>query len=106
KLDLTDSSYTTYPFKFENIEDCCLYTMGMVQISEEELMIGTLSHGVLKFNITTGKFAHPKYPGKLNTATDILFNSVRDIQKDHTGRIWISSYYHGLAEYIPSKDSI
>src|SRR5690606_26474618 len=23
-----------------------------------------------------------------------------------TGRIWISSYYHGLAEYITSKDSI
>ncbi|RYY57797.1 MAG: hypothetical protein EOO05_17705, partial [Chitinophagaceae bacterium] len=42
----------------------------------------------------------------LGHTDSILYNSVYDILKDHTGRVWIASAYHRLLEYLPAQDTV
>jgi ligand-binding sensor domain-containing protein len=77
--------------------------MGMERISEDEILIGQLFNGVLKYHIPTGSFSSVKgLPG----GDSIHFNSVREVLKDHKGRVWLASSYHRLARYLPEKNRI
>lgn len=96
--------YDTYSLKIGNPDDCCLSMYGMEKLNDEEILLGTLSVGLLKFNTKAGTFSWPK--GVLTKRDDILFNTVNQIKRDHAGRIWATSHYFRLTEYLPHSDTI
>lgn len=104
RLNITTHALDTFGFKVGNIEDCCLSMFGMEKLNNEEILVGTLSYGLIKFNTRTKLFSWPK--GVLQKQGNILFNTVTQIRKDHVGRFWVASNYFRLAEYLPAADSI
>ena len=74
------------------------------KINEEEVIAGSLSHGIFKINIKSKTYTSVQ--GLLQKNSSILYNSVYDVLKDSRGRVWLASYYFRLAEYLPSKDSV
>jgi len=106
RINTRDFSYTVYGFDHKGVVDCCFYMFGIEQLNEEYLLVGTLSIGLIKFHIPSGTFSWPEKPGKLTKIDDVLFNTVSSSIKDSKGRVWVASYYFGLAQYFPDSDSI
>ena len=77
---------------------------GIEKLNEQEILCGTLSHGVLKMNIKTKLIA--AVPGVLGKSDSIRYNTVYDILKDSHGRIWLASFYFRLAEFRSVENKI
>jgi ligand-binding sensor domain-containing protein len=104
KINIATGKLDTFGFKIGNVEECCLSMYGMEKLNDNEILVGTLSFGLIKFNIQKGTFSWPR--GELQKKKNILFNTVTQIRKDHVGRFWVASSYFRLAEYLPGSDSV
>jgi ligand-binding sensor domain-containing protein len=104
KLNITTRTLDTFGFKVGNIDEPRLSMFGMEKLNSEEILVGTLSFGLIKFSTRTKLFSWPK--GVLQKQSNILFNTVTQIKKDHAGRFWVASNYFRLAEYLPVIDSV
>ncbi len=106
KIDLDKQAITEYPFVLGQFNECCLHSNKLLRLNDRELLVGTLSIGMLKFDVHRGVFSWPTKGGRLNNNSHILYNTVPEIQKDNEGRIWIATHYFGLAAYYPKADSV
>lgn len=106
KIDLAKQSIVGFPFVLGQFNECCLHTNKLLKLNDRELLVGTLSIGMLKFDVQHGVFSWPKHGGHLNNNSTILYNTVPEIKKDTEGRIWIATHYFGLAAYYPQADSV
>lgn len=104
KLNMKTGQLDTFGFKVGNVEEYYLAMYGMERLNDNEILVGTLSFGLIKFNVAKGTFSWPK--GVLQKREGILFNTVNQIRKDHAGRFWVTSNYFRLAEYLPEYDSV
>jgi ligand-binding sensor domain-containing protein len=104
KINIKTRAVNNYGVRFGDIDDCCLSMFGLEKLNDKELLIGTLSYGLFKFNTVTNTFSTPK--GVLQKRDGILFNSVSQIKRDHAQRIWVASNYFSLSEYLPGQDTV
>ncbi len=104
KLDMKTGRVDTFGFKVGKVEEYYLAMYGMERLNDNEILVGTLSFGLIKFNVAQGVFSWPK--GVLQKREGILFNTVNQVRKDHAGRFWVTSNYFRLAEYLPHLDSV
>ena len=104
KLDMKTGRLDTFGFKVGKVEEYYLAMYNMERLNDNEILVGTLSFGLIKFNVAKGVFSWPK--GVLQKREGILFNTVNQVRKDHAGRFWVTSNYFRLAEYLPARDSV
>jgi ligand-binding sensor domain-containing protein len=100
RTNKVDSIHYKTPFA----DTCCLNMFAIEKINDHELLTGFLSAGIARLDTRTKQYTI--VPGVLGKSDSILYNSAYDILKDHTGRIWIASYYYRLAEYLPAENRI
>lgn len=104
QLNIRTMQLDSFRFKIKDSEEGHPSMFGMERINNHELLVGSLSFGVLRFDRRTGTFSNPK--GMLRKREGILFNTVSQIRKDHAGRFWVTSNYFRLGEYLPAYDSV
>lgn len=93
KIDLDRDEYHTYTF--QNLEIASNRILSLLH-SKDTLWIGTQDQGLSIF--TNGRFKN------FNHVTDISFqeSAVWPVFKDSGDRLWLSTKYHGLAQFDPS----
>ncbi len=104
QLNMRTGQLDSFSFKIQNNKEAYPSMYGMERLSDDELLVGSLSFGLLRFNRRSGIFSSPK--GALQQRAGILFNTVNQIRKDHAGRYWVTSNYFRLGEYLPACDSV
>jgi ligand-binding sensor domain-containing protein len=102
RVQLKQKTYDSISMRY--LDKCCPNMYGIEKINERELMGGTLSYGAVKVDAHTK--AYTAVAGVLGASDSIRYNSVYDILKDSRGRIWLASFYFGLAEYLPGPGKI
>ncbi|MEP7319972.1 MAG: two-component regulator propeller domain-containing protein, partial [Panacibacter sp.] len=102
KINLAKKTLDSIYYKTEVSDTCCIFLTGMEKLNKEELLVGMLSFGMNKFNVTTNQFSTIK--GPLYRSDSIKYNSVSQIIKDHQGRFWAASTYYRVAEYLPGQN--
>jgi len=104
KINIASNLLDSIYYKTASADTCCPNMFGVEKLNEEEIITGYLSHGIARVNVNTKK--HTLVPGVLGKNDSVRYNTVYDILKDHNGRIWIASYYHRLAEFLPYENKI
>jgi ligand-binding sensor domain-containing protein/anti-sigma regulatory factor (Ser/Thr protein kinase) len=104
QLNMRTWQLDSFGFKIRNSDEGYPSMFGMERLNDYELLVGSLSFGLLRFDRRTGLFSNPK--GALQQREGILFNTVNQVRKDHAGRFWVTSNYFRLGEYLPAYDSV
>lgn len=104
EINIRTGKIDSIHYKTEIADTCCLNMFGIEKINDRELLTGFLSAGIAVLDTRTKQYR--TVPGVLGKSDSILYNSAYDILKDHSGRIWIASYYYRLAEYLPKENRI
>ena len=104
KVDLSTNRADSIFYKTKFGEGWGYNMFGLEKLNENEMMTGFLSQGIAVLDVRSKQYRTVK--GVLGHTDSILYNSVYDILKDKSGRVWIASAYHRLLEYLPSLDTV